>query len=258
MKKFVILLLCALAISSPVAPFSSAQSIFGVNTPVVAENVQDVLKCIAKASVEKGSDFTTGHILGCALERTEDADIGVNAENNFINFVVKAIGKNESFVTGNSHLEWGKWTQNNKDVANVNNLTISNTSAAMFRASGRKLSPSGCEGGFTILKKNVVIAKITFDVPSKGANALAIKHYGKHYACVAKGFSTSGSPTVTIKCGHASRIGETENDAEIILAHDRAAPKIVDAGKYYHIFVPKIDDYRESVNVPTFFDENQL
>lgn len=252
MKTFVILVsLCALATASPVSPFSedeyeSSEMMFDEDEYTATEDVQDALQCIGQSYLDKGADFTTDDILECVPEsRAENEDDGVNGNTNYMNFVVKAKSSSESFVIRSSHLEWGKWTQNNRDVKNIDNLQIKYTKPAMFRASGRKMSPAGTEGGFTIYKKSIAIAKVSFNVPSKGKNVFGIKHYNRDFECTSKGFSKSGSPTVKIECGSTSH-SETE-DSYVENVADSVVPSIVRDGQYYHIFFPKIAEESEAV-----------
>lgn len=249
MKKFLILVsLCVLetiSLASSSNLIDSSGIILNEDGSMAAEDVQNLLECITKAKVEKGPDFTTNDVLECAHEwSAEDGVTGVNGETDFINFVISARGRTQSFVTGNSSLAWGKWVRNNKIVPNVNNLPISNRTAALFQASGRKFSPSGCEGSFLILKKRLAIANVTFDIPTISSNALKIKHYNKNYRCTTTGFSRYGSPTVKISCGLASRIGTEENDVKISVV-DRMASRIFHAGKYYRVLPPRMDERNE-------------
>lgn len=224
MKTFVILVsICALATASPAFPFSedeSSETNFDEDSP--AGDVQDVLDCIGKAYAEMGSDFTTGDILECVPEwRSEDQVLGINGNPNYVDFIVKAKGTDKSFKIGNSQLSRGKWIHDHQKVRNVDDLRVSNSRPAEFRAS----SSSGCQGKFTIFRKSKAITKVTFDIPSKGKNSLEIKQYRNDYRCAVKGFTKYGSPTIKISCGSATNVGETEeyyDDVEYLL-DDRMA-----------------------------------
>lgn len=211
----------------PVSSFSSnlIETIFNEDAPLASEDVQHVLKCIAKVNFEKGSDLTTGDILECVPEwRAEDEVLGVNGKKNFINFVLKARGTSEVFQTGNSYLKRGNWIYNNRKVPKVDGVRILHDIPATFSVRGEK---SSCEGNFTIHHLDEVIANVTFNIPSKGLNVFKIKHYVEDYRCTARGFKRSGSPTVRIECGSTWNIGETEENEVKNSADDRVAPKFV-------------------------------